>query len=171
MEKNHLVVTYEASFRQSETLKKHLRTHSGETPFQCDICRTSFSESGTLKRHLRTHSAEKNIQVWYMLWTLAQCSVQCTLVYCTGWSLLHVSYSNVLSTKLHLKFSEPACFDTMTRMALVWHSFAIARYFHKHADSLNVLRSGPVLRLTAERMQEGGGGSFGSKFWSILLYD
>ena len=48
-----------------------------------------------------------------LLWALTLCPVQCTLVYCTGWSLLHVSYSDVFSTKLHLKFSEPACFDTI----------------------------------------------------------
>ncbi len=45
--------------------------------------------------------------------------VLCTLVYYAGWSLLHVSYSGVLSTKLHLRFSEPACFDTMYRAAFI----------------------------------------------------
>ncbi len=48
-------------------------------------------------------------------------SVRCTLVYYTGWSwsLLHVSYSDVISTKLHLRLSEPASFETMYGATLI----------------------------------------------------
>ncbi len=40
----------------------HLRLHSGEKTFKCDICQAIFIQSGTLRSHLRTHGGDKPLK-------------------------------------------------------------------------------------------------------------
>ena len=48
------------SFSQTVHLKKHVRVvHKGEKPFTCLVCQEKFSTKENLNRHMRVHTVEK----------------------------------------------------------------------------------------------------------------
>ncbi|GLH13356.1 GL14493 [Gryllus bimaculatus] len=53
----------EKSFSILGNLHRHVGTHTGNKPFQCSVCEKSFSVKGNLHRHVSTHTGEKPFQL------------------------------------------------------------------------------------------------------------
>jgi hypothetical protein len=49
-------------FSRSDELTRHLRIHTGDKPFKCNVCFRAFSRSDHLTTHIRTHTGEKPFQ-------------------------------------------------------------------------------------------------------------
>ncbi|KAH9924746.1 uncharacterized protein B0H18DRAFT_1172784, partial [Fomitopsis serialis] len=46
-------------FSSKQKILRHLQSHTGHRPFQCEICGQYFSEAATLAQHKRRHTQEK----------------------------------------------------------------------------------------------------------------
>ncbi|PIK34244.1 putative ras-responsive element-binding protein 1, partial [Apostichopus japonicus] len=56
---SHVCKFCSKAFPFRSTLKVHVRSHMGLTPYKCMLCDYSSADKSTLVRHMRTHSGER----------------------------------------------------------------------------------------------------------------
>ena len=47
------------TFARPLELRRHVRRHTGEKPYQCSVCQRRFSRSDHMRTHMRTHTGER----------------------------------------------------------------------------------------------------------------
>jgi KRAB domain-containing zinc finger protein len=40
------------------SLQRHIRTHTVDKPYKCDVCGKGFSQNGNLQTHITTHTGD-----------------------------------------------------------------------------------------------------------------
>lgn len=54
--KKKLLCQYcDKSFSKNFDLQQHIRSHTGEKPFQCIVCGRAFAQKSNVKKHMQTH--------------------------------------------------------------------------------------------------------------------
>jgi KRAB domain-containing zinc finger protein len=54
-----VIILCDKGFIASSSSQKHIRRHTGDKPYKCNICSKGFSMSCSLQTHIRTHTGDK----------------------------------------------------------------------------------------------------------------
>jgi transcription elongation factor Elf1 len=54
-----VIILCDQGFIDSSSSQKHIKRHTGDKPYKCDICGKEFSMSCSLQTHIRTRTCDK----------------------------------------------------------------------------------------------------------------
>ena len=60
--RKHMCQYCDKTFSKNFDLAQHVRSHTGEKPFQCIVCGRAFAQKSNVKKHMQTHKVRNTVK-------------------------------------------------------------------------------------------------------------